>query len=134
MKTSTALIALAGVVSSIVPVATAGCYTSGDKYPDTNQAQSYLDGICRDLATYYQSSETKNICRFSGQVGINFEIQNKNSRNGFSLAYGDCINGLRNEIVGCSMGGDTTNNVSLWRFRVDPGSVAANDSEYCLAA
>ncbi|KAK3638751.1 hypothetical protein LTR56_012858 [Elasticomyces elasticus] len=132
MKTSTALIALASVVSFMVPSATAGCYTSGDKYPDTNQAQSYLDGICRDLATYYQPSEHKNLCRYPGNnFGINLEIQNMNTRNGFSMAYGDCVNGLRNEIVGCSRGGDTTNNVSLWRFRLDPGRNGGEDQGVC---
>ncbi|KAK5680345.1 hypothetical protein LTS10_007272 [Elasticomyces elasticus] len=124
MKTSTVLIAVAGVVLSNLQGATAGCYTSGDAWASSFQdARNAAFDHCYGgvFKNFFGPGETKSACRNSGSgYKADFEVQNLNTKNGFYLDMNDCYFGLLNEIEGCSRGGDSVNGASLWRFRSDP--------------
>ncbi|KAK3638756.1 hypothetical protein LTR56_012863 [Elasticomyces elasticus] len=130
MKTSTALIALAGVLFSNLQGAIAGCYTTGETWPDGDQQRQAVMDACYDnvfsngaLAGFYGPGETKRACVPSDNypgMGFVYEVQNLNGQEGFAIADVDCYIGVKNEVLGCSKGGESTTE-SLWRFRADPG-------------
>ncbi|KAK5697894.1 hypothetical protein LTR97_006853 [Elasticomyces elasticus] len=126
MKTSTVLIAVAGVVLSNLQGAAAGCYTSGDTWHSVFDARATALDYCRGglFKDYFSPGQTKSACRNTGggRLRMDFQVQNLNTKNGFYLNPQDCYQGLLNEIEGCSMGGESVNSASLWRFRSDPNS------------
>lgn len=121
MKTSTILIALGGVLSFGVSSVSAGCYGSGDSWPNTEEARSFVQNACYNnggmFTGWYAPRQTKSMCPRSGgkSLGLLFEVQNLNTGAGFDLGDDDCYQRLTNEIFGCGNGGEST--VSGWRFR-----------------
>lgn len=121
MKTSTILVALSGVLSFGVSSVSAGCYGSGDSWPNTEEARSFVQNACYNnggmFTGWYAPRQTKSMCPRSGgkSLGLLFEVQNLNTGAGFDLGDDDCYQRLTNEIFGCGNGGEST--VSGWRFR-----------------
>ena len=125
MKTSTALIALAGIVSFNTQGAKATCYGSGDKWPSfggRDEALQFVSDACRNnngmFTGYFDPGQTKRMCPVSTiypYISEGFEVQNLNTRDGFDLDDTDCYNRLKNEILGCDQGGESI--VAGWRFR-----------------
>ena len=121
MKTSTILAALGGVLSFGIQSVTATCYGSGDTWPNTEEARSFVHDACYNqngmFTGGYAPSQTKSMCPRSGprSLGLVFEVQNLNSQTGFDLGDDDCYTRLTNEIFGCSMGGESR--IAGWRFR-----------------
>jgi hypothetical protein len=104
-----------------LPGAQAGCYTSGDTWPNKEEARSFVENACKGangmFTGDFAARQTKSMCPRSGSksLGLQFEVQNLNANTAFNLGDQDCYDRLNNEIFGCDHGGEST--VAGWRFR-----------------
>ncbi|KAI9051866.1 hypothetical protein LZ554_004123 [Drepanopeziza brunnea f. sp. 'monogermtubi'] len=120
MKLTTALVSL----TSLFSLASAGCYGSGDSWPNTEQARGFVYDACHKsggmFTGYYQARQLKSMCPQSGRLGLLFIVENLNQGAGFDLGDTDCEVQLNKLIFECSRGGDSV--VAGWHFRADPGA------------
>ncbi|KJX93409.1 hypothetical protein TI39_contig4321g00008 [Zymoseptoria brevis] len=122
MKPTSIIATLAIGVSTV----TAGCYGSGDSWPNTEEARVFVREACfNDGGMFtggWEPLQKKSMCPHAGSnnLGLFFEIENQNSREGFDLNNDDCYNRLTDEIFGCQHGGESS--VAGWRVRADPGA------------
>ncbi|KAH8585292.1 hypothetical protein B0O99DRAFT_696679 [Bisporella sp. PMI_857] len=123
MKIPTILAALSAILASKVQGVAATCYKSGDTWPNLETAYRFVAEACYNnggmFTGYYSPGQTKAMCPRDGGIGLVFEVQNLNN-DGFDLGDDDCLLRLKNEILACSHGGEST--VAGWRFRADPGN------------
>ncbi|KAK3956155.1 hypothetical protein QBC32DRAFT_331562 [Pseudoneurospora amorphoporcata] len=124
MKTQSILIALGSMLLAVQDVS-AGCYTSGDKWPNKEEARRFVIDACNNqggmFTGTYSKGQTKAMCPRSNGLGLLFEVQNLTPNEGQSdLNNAECTVRLENEINGCDRGGQST--ISGWRFRADPGA------------
>ncbi|KAK5137937.1 hypothetical protein LTR08_006706 [Meristemomyces frigidus] len=119
MKCTSMLAALSGLLSVGIQSVGATCYGSGASWPNTEEARTFVHDACYNsggmFTGYYNSRQTKSMCPKSGNLGLQFVVQNTNTAAGFDLGDDDCYNRLSNEIFGCEHGGAST--VSGWYFK-----------------
>ncbi|SMQ53988.1 unnamed protein product [Zymoseptoria tritici ST99CH_1A5] len=122
MKAYTIITALAIGVTSVA----ATCYKSGDFWPNKEEARAFVHDACYNQGGMFTGGwaplQTKSMCPHakSNNLGLLFEIENQNTREGFDLKDDDCYNRLTDEIFACEHGGDSS--VAGWRVRADPGN------------
>ncbi|KAK5168794.1 uncharacterized protein LTR77_006103 [Saxophila tyrrhenica] len=88
-----------------------------------NSAIDFINFACTQpggmFTGYYKPRQTKSMCPTDGEgKHLSFQVQNLNDHDGFDLKDEDCVTRLRNEILGCQEGGESS--VSGWRFRAEP--------------
>ncbi|KAF2021245.1 hypothetical protein BU24DRAFT_416902 [Aaosphaeria arxii CBS 175.79] len=113
------------VMAPIIATVQAGCYSGGDSWGgDQGVANSVVDQICNGggVSGSFQGGQTKYACRqLSGSKKGEFWVRWTGAGT-LSLNDGDCRLRLKNEINGCSNGGEST--VAGWFFRSDPNGGA----------
>ncbi|KAK6004632.1 hypothetical protein QM012_008494 [Aureobasidium pullulans] len=124
MKTTTILTTFTGLVAFGTQTATAKCFGSGQFWPNKEEARSFIHDACYKangmFTGNYDPRQLKAMCPRSGNMGLEFVVQNLNTNTGFDLGDDDCYNRLSNEIFGCDHGGEST--ISGWFFRARPGT------------
>jgi hypothetical protein len=120
MKTTAILAALTGMLSLGVQLVEANCFNSGPTWPNKEQARSFVYDACHNnggmFTGNYQPLQLKAMCpKGDGGVGLEFVVQNQNSKTSFDLGDDDCSERLNNEIFGCAHGGSSV--IAGWYFR-----------------
>ncbi|KNB14820.1 hypothetical protein FOXG_13589 [Fusarium oxysporum f. sp. lycopersici 4287] len=84
MKTSTILTALGGMLAFNAQVVNAGCYTTGDPWPNKDQAAQFVWDACYGsqgmFSGQFRPKQTKSMCPRSGQLGLVFELKTSGAR------------------------------------------------------
>jgi hypothetical protein len=119
--TVTYLVALIAVLGAGLPMASAGCFTSGDYWSDKDNARYHAERACLGydgqsgaFQGWFAPYEEKWVCVSGpGNQRFDFRIKNENYNEGFDLDDFDCRDKLWNEIS-CNQGGRST--VSGWTF------------------
>jgi hypothetical protein len=96
--------------SSLLTLASAGCFTSGADWGPNNKDKAIQDlqSVCDRLSGPYQGGQTKSQCR-NGNGGIRFNFTVKKFTSGQQrLTKANCIDKLRKEITGCDKGGQSS--------------------------
>ncbi|KAK4187634.1 septin [Podospora australis] len=123
MKTQSILTAFGSILLLAVQSASAGCYSSGDVWPNTESARQFVQDACFNnggmFTGNYAAGQTKSMCPKSGGKGLLFQVQNMGGGTA-DLDNQECYNRLTNEIFGCGRGGETV--FGGWRYRADPGN------------
>ncbi|KAF2844451.1 hypothetical protein T440DRAFT_473367 [Plenodomus tracheiphilus IPT5] len=108
------------VLASTMAAVQAKCYsTSTGIYGQSMEgADAAVEQLCdQDLAGYYTEGETKYRCIQLPKNKVEFWV-GWDGPGGLTLKVDDCKMRLRNEITGCTLGGESL--VDDWSFRVDP--------------
>ncbi|KAB2099978.1 hypothetical protein AA0119_g12882 [Alternaria tenuissima] len=104
-----------------VTMVQAKCYTmSGDMYGQSvDGANEVVAEFCdHSLAGYFVEGQAKYRCfQLNQELKAEFWVIWK-GRGGITLNSKDCKMRLKNEIVGCTLGGESV--VADWYFRFDP--------------
>ncbi|KAF4944211.1 hypothetical protein FSARC_14726 [Fusarium sarcochroum] len=98
----------------------ATCHRSGITWPDQFDARIAAYNACKTVFQgTFAPKERRTYC-YNGRGNVKFEfaIANENDHEGFDLNDGHCVDGLSNEILGCSMGG--VSHIAGWEFSSDP--------------
>ena len=98
------------LVSSLLTLASAGCFTSGADWGPNNKNEAIRDlqSVCDRLNGPYRGGQTKSACR-NGNGGIRFNFTVKKFTSGErTLAKANCVEKLRREIDGCDKGGKSS--------------------------
>ncbi|EFP84797.2 hypothetical protein PGTUg99_013082 [Puccinia graminis f. sp. tritici] len=111
------------VLSLVISLVSAGCFTSGQTWGSSlnkQKASAFLDEVCRELAGNYDASASRSSCK-DGNDNIRFNFNILHTSGGSrSISSEECINGLNKEITGCNQGGRT--NDGNWEFTSDPNT------------
>jgi hypothetical protein len=105
------------VTSSAAAVTQATCYvgTVADYGLIMDGADAVVEKLCsNDLASYFDEGQTKYHCLQQSYYKIEFWVR-WTGYGGLSLKSDDCKKRLRDEIDGCTNGGEST--VADWYFR-----------------
>ncbi|KAF2793237.1 hypothetical protein K505DRAFT_244834 [Melanomma pulvis-pyrius CBS 109.77] len=109
---------LLAIIAPAIATVQAGCFGSGPTWdPTKNTAVSVVDQICNSngVSGFFTSGQTKSRCvNIRDHVRAQFEAQ-WTGGGSLSLNDGDCKLRLKNEINGCSHGGETI--TAQWRFK-----------------
>ena len=107
------------VLSFGIQSAVAGCFESGASWTNREEARNFVHSACFDNGGMFTGNfdprQLKAMCPLSGNLGLEFVVQNLNTNTGFDLGNEDCYERLNNEIFACEHGGEST--VSGWYFR-----------------
>jgi hypothetical protein len=119
MKATSILAAIASILSFGIDSASAKCFTSGAKWPNREEARSFVYDACHKnggmFTGNYAPLQLKSMCPRSGGLGVEFVVQNQNREVGFDLGDDDCSSKLNGEIFNCEHGGEIV--VAGWYFR-----------------
>ncbi|CAD0092125.1 unnamed protein product, partial [Aureobasidium vineae] len=124
MKTTTVLCTFTGFLAFGIQTVTATCYSSGQYFPNREEARTFVHDACYNpggmFTGNYDPRQLKAMCPRSGNMGIEFVVQNLNTDVGFDLGDDDCYERLTNEVFNCEHGGEST--ISGWFFLARPGT------------
>lgn len=86
---------------------------------DSQEARSFVYDACHSnggmFTSNYAPLQLKAMCPRSGNMGVEFVVQNQNRDTGFDLGDDDCSERLNDEIFGCAHGGESV--IAGWYFR-----------------
>lgn len=86
---------------------------------DPQEARSFVYDACHSnggmFTGNYAPLQLKAMCPRSGNMGVEFVVQNQNRDTGFDLGDDDCSERLNDEIFGCAHGGESV--IAGWYFR-----------------
>lgn len=92
---------------SAVSLVQAGCFTSGERWDNTNPAISAIYSVCNgNLGDHdYNPGELRSACvNFDGHHGY-FSVQMLDGPGTANLPQGTCVDLLQREVTGCDRGG-----------------------------
>jgi hypothetical protein len=119
MKSTSIFAAIASMLSLGIHSASAKCFGDGASWPNKEEARSFAYDACHNnggmFTGNYAPLQLKAMCPTSGNMGVEFVVQDQNKEVGFDLGDDDCSERLNNEIFGCEHGGESV--VAGWYFR-----------------
>ncbi|KAF7505935.1 hypothetical protein GJ744_012377 [Endocarpon pusillum] len=106
--------------TSLLSIASAGCFSGGTTWDDKGRAIATLEGVCKELTGDYNGGITRSTCRNgSGDLRYNFTVKKDTSGHG-KLGRDYCVRMLSREISGCDHGGRSS--YADFTFTSDPNA------------